>query len=382
MDEKPLNPFPIHGYFGPDLFCDREDEKKTLLEALRNGRNITLFAPRRIGKTGLIRHVFHYLPKWHLVYLDVQEAVVFKDFTNLFLSAILNGLTHQKTFLRKFQDWILSFRPVLQTDPYSGKFQLEIDFKSDTMRRTTIGDALQLLDQTGPGVIALDEFQHIHSWGDGISTEGWLRSETLRLRNTRFIFSGSQFHLMSEMFTSSKRPFYSSTQLMNIDKIDSSVYVAFIINKFKEYGIRIDPHEAQHILSWADGNTYNVQLLCNRVFSKTEKSVKMESIHFAMEEIYSENKLSYFTLRNSMQKFQWKLLEAIALEGMVFAPTSGEFLRKNGLSSGPTVLRALKYLTDRELVYQYIAKNGAKYYQIYDIILMRWLQKGTIPLAQ
>jgi AAA+ ATPase superfamily predicted ATPase len=375
MKEKPLNPFPLHGYFGPRFFCDRENEKNTLLEALRNGRNVTLFAPRRLGKTGLIRHVFHYLPTWNCIYLDVQEAVLFKDFTNLFLASLLNGLTRNKPLFKKFQDWILSLRPVLSTDPHTGSFQLEVDFKSDSLRRTTINDALHFLDQAGPGVIALDEFQHIQTWGDELTTEGWLRSQMQKLKNIRFIFSGSQFHLISEIFNSSKRPFYASTQSMNIGKIDTEVYARFIVSQFHEYGTRISRDEVMNILSWAFGNTYNVQLLCNRVYSKSQNIVKLESIDQAITEIYSENQLSYFALRNSMQKFQWQVLAAIAMEGMVFTPTGGEFLKQYDLPSGAAVLRALKYLTDRELVYEYLTEEGKNYYQVYDIILMRWLQK-------
>ena len=76
-----------------------------------------------------------------------------------------------------------------------------------------------------------------------------------------------------------------------------------------------------------------------------------------------------------MQKFQWQVLAAIAMEGMVFTPTGSEFLKQYDLTSGPAVLRALKYLTDTELVYEYLTEKGENYYQVYDIILMRWLQK-------
>lgn len=206
MTEKLLNPFPIQGYFGPEYFCDREKEKNDLIEAVRNGRNVTLFAPRRIGKTGLIRHVFYHLPKWNCIYFDVQEAISLDDFVNGFMSAIFNGIAKRKNVLRKFQDWIFSMRPVISTNPHTGSFEVEIDFKSGTQQRNTMKEAMALLDASGPAVIALDEFQHIHTWGDEpLAVEGWLRSEVQKLKNVRFIFSGSQFHLLSEMFQSDRK---------------------------------------------------------------------------------------------------------------------------------------------------------------------------------
>lgn len=58
MKNIPTNPFLITGYQGPDYFCDREKETASLMSALKNGRNITLISPRRMGKTGLIKNVF------------------------------------------------------------------------------------------------------------------------------------------------------------------------------------------------------------------------------------------------------------------------------------------------------------------------------------
>ena len=376
MEEEPINPFPIHGYFGPEYFCDREKEKNDLTDAVRNGRNVTLFAPRRIGKTGLIRHVFYHLPKWNCIYFDMQEAISLSDFVNGFISAILNGIAKKKNAVQKFQDWIFSMRPLITTNPHTGNFEVEIDFKSGIQQRSTIKEAMAWLDKLGPSVIALDEFQHIHSWEDDhLAVEGWLRSEIQKLKNVRFIFSGSQFHLLSGMFQSAKRPFYASTQSMRVDKIDPNVYSAYIQKHFKENRITIGLADIETIISWADGNTYNIQLLCNRLYARANRSVTASMIDEAIVDIYEEGKLSYYSLRNSMTKSQWQVLSAIAAEGMVFSPTASEFIRKYDLGSGPSVLRALEYLLKRELTYQYLTGDGKSYYQVYDIILMRWLQK-------
>ncbi len=61
MIKKPSNPFLLTGYISPTYFCDRAEETQRLTSALRNGRNVTLVSPRRMGKTGLIHHAFHML---------------------------------------------------------------------------------------------------------------------------------------------------------------------------------------------------------------------------------------------------------------------------------------------------------------------------------
>ena len=59
--KKLENPFVYQGYEGPDYFFDRTEETENIISALRNGRNVTLISPRKIGKTGLICHAFHQL---------------------------------------------------------------------------------------------------------------------------------------------------------------------------------------------------------------------------------------------------------------------------------------------------------------------------------
>ena len=71
------NPFVIYGYCSPEYFCDREQETHDLIDAVSNGRNVTLLSPRRMGKTGLIQNAFHRLRAegvWTPIYVDVFAA--------------------------------------------------------------------------------------------------------------------------------------------------------------------------------------------------------------------------------------------------------------------------------------------------------------------
>ena len=52
------NPFITYGYESPEYFCDREAEAEQLMSLLVNGNHTALISPRRMGKTGLIRHCF------------------------------------------------------------------------------------------------------------------------------------------------------------------------------------------------------------------------------------------------------------------------------------------------------------------------------------
>ena len=93
---KPNNPFLIAGYYSPEFFCDREAETSAILDALHNGRNVTLIAPRRMGKTGLIRHAFYRLQEQKTdiatLYMDIYSTQSMGDFVRVFANTVLGKL--------------------------------------------------------------------------------------------------------------------------------------------------------------------------------------------------------------------------------------------------------------------------------------------------
>ena len=96
MKSQIYNPFLITGYESPEYFCDRKKETEDLLDTLHNGRNITLTSPRRLGKTGLIKHIYYLLkqqdPSVVTVYIDLYPTTSLYDFTQTFASAVLGQL--------------------------------------------------------------------------------------------------------------------------------------------------------------------------------------------------------------------------------------------------------------------------------------------------
>lgn len=80
---KLQNPFVLLGYAGEEYFCDREKETEELISALRNGRNITLRSPRRIGKTGLI-----FLNDNEYIYPTENGYIVYERFMAIWLQRL------------------------------------------------------------------------------------------------------------------------------------------------------------------------------------------------------------------------------------------------------------------------------------------------------
>ena len=90
--KHPQNPFITVGYAGPEWFCDRKEETASLLRSITGNSSVTLTSIRRIGKTGLIRHVLAQLPKETVgIYLDIQPAENLAEFLNILATSLVNA---------------------------------------------------------------------------------------------------------------------------------------------------------------------------------------------------------------------------------------------------------------------------------------------------
>ena len=78
------NPFPVVGYHGPELFCDREKEAGILSRNFQGGQNTTLISLRRMGKTALIHHVFNRIlrkKQAYCLYVDLYPTRSIRELT-------------------------------------------------------------------------------------------------------------------------------------------------------------------------------------------------------------------------------------------------------------------------------------------------------------
>jgi len=376
MAKDITTPFPVSGYQGPELFCNRVEEISTITNAIKGGRNITLFSIRRMGKTSLIQHFFHLFGKEKnrlTLYVDIMPTFNLKDFTNQLATAIVQAFPENTSFGKKIWGWIKGLRPQISFDPYNGLPQLSFEIGQVGEQKASIKNLLQFMDQSGKKtVIAIDEFQQITRYPEA-ETEAWLRSEIQQLQNVNFIFSGSQKHLLLEMFNSTKRPFYSSTQMLPVGGIGKEHYAPFIAHHIKAGNKSIKEDVIDFILEWCRFHTFYVQTLCNRVYASQEKNISINTVQLIIKRILAENEAVYFTFRELLTGPQWSLLIAIAKEGRVYTPTAGAFIQKNQLGTPATVKRSLDSLMDKEMIFRESNASG-NYYQVYDLFLSRWLE--------
>lgn len=367
------NPFLLYGYEGPEYFCDRKEETEEMVSSLRNGCNITLMSPRRYGKTGLIRHVFHKIkeqdPDAACFYIDIYATNSLYDFVQTFAKAVVGKLD---TPMQKAENIITkifkSSQITMSTDFMTGLPQLSLNF-APQYTESTLDEIFTYISQSQRNCyIAFDEFQQVTEYPEK-NVEALLHTHIQKMNNAHFVFSGSRLHMMMEMFNSPKHPFYRSTEKLNLGTLDEAVYYSFAEEKLKEKDVSL-PYDAFHELySMVDGVTWYIQAVLNRLYRLTDKTVTVKDMNEVIIKIILSEEEDYKRLFHLLTANQANLLLAIAREGSVAEPMSGQFLRKHQLKSTSSVQRALKYLADEE--YIYLSERG---YIIYDRFFGIWLK--------
>jgi len=375
---NPTTPFPTTGYYGPDYFCDREKETKTLIDNINGGLSTTMVAIRRIGKTGLIKHLQYKLSDEMIcIYTDILPTEDSVDFLNTLATAILNSVPEKTSFGTKIWDFIKSLRPVISFDALSGEPQVSFNVQPKESEHQ-IEVLFSFLEKQEKRILfAIDEFQQILNYPEK-NIEAWLRKIIQQLKNVVFIFSGSQQHLMNEMFANPAKPFYRSTVFLKLDKLGFAQYQNFILEKFSGSNKKIELETITEILHWTGIHTYYVQLLCNRVFINSGDEITSETWRQEAIKILNEYEYVFFGYRDLLTKQQWNLLKSIAHEERVFAITSKDFIQKYKLGSPSTVNRSVISLLQKELIFSQYNEEGKMYYSVYDVFFQRWIQNQNI----
>ena len=368
------NPFIYQGYESPKYFCDREVETKTLLSHLKNGRNVTLISLRRIGKTGLIKNTFYHLKEQEkdatCLYIDIFATKNLHDFVELLGVMVINEIVRKNaSFIEKTISFFSALRPVLSMDPLTGEPSVSITVEP-SKEDITIQSIFNYLNDSEQEVyIAIDEFQQIAEYPEK-GTEALLRSYIQFAQHVHFIFSGSKFHLMAEIFGSPKHPFYQSTEMMGLKPLDSDVYYDFCLQFFKEKGGNIEKEIFEYLYNMFEGHTWYIQCIMNRLYEANTNVESTEQVNAAILSILAGREPQFESLSQFFTDNQFSLLKAIAKEGIVAQPTAGRFIKSHNLSGASSTKAALKVLEDKELVYR--KPEG---YIIYDRFMDLWLKR-------
>lgn len=368
--KPPFNPFVINAYQGKSFFCDREKELETLIQHIKNDRNIVLYAWRRFGKSALIHRLFEDLEgsnEFETIYVDLLATQNLGESIQAIASGIYEKFGKTSSGIgATLHKLLASIGASLNFNPHTGFPEISVNLrKPEKATESLHALGVFLKSRKKRIVLAIDEFQQISEYEP--QAEAIFRTWVQEIPEVRFIFSGSHRSMMEAMFTETKRPFYQSSQLEALNPIDLVKYTDFIRDHFLKAKKEITDSSISKIYELSRGQTYTIQLLCNRLYS-TYQRISETEVHLIFQQILDQQKVIYANFQKILTRTQWNVLKAIAKEEPLFNPFAKEFIAKHDLGATSSVRTAIKALEKQEMVIQ---DQGA--YLVHDVQLARWL---------
>lgn len=230
-----------------------------------------------------------------------------------------------------------------------------------------------LKEKKKPIVMAIDEFQQINEYKQS-RLAATLCGHIQNTPNVSYIFSGSKKHTLLHMFSSPNQPFFNSTQLYPLLKIDNIVYEEFIYRHFLKAKKNISSKYIQDLLEWTYTHTSNVQEFCSRLYELDTIEITDEHLKTVKSKIFYNYEQIYFNYRELLTFTQWQVLKAIGIEDQLIQPTGKAFISAHNLGAQSSVKRAIVSLVDNDMVSIHYDENENKIYSVQDVFLRRWIQ--------
>jgi uncharacterized protein len=264
-----VNPFVYSRPVPPEDVVDRDEEVRQLLRSAVGGHYVRLYAPRKYGKTSLLKRALRdgerdegLVP----VLVDLYRVSSVADVTVRLERAYAKQL---KGELRKRVEAFLQRSGVgLSLGAFGISAQLQLEPMQDPLPALHALLELPLRLEASGGYrayIAFDEFQDIGRI-DGL--DGLLRSHIQHHGEVAsYVFAGSEPGLMRLLFESKDRPLYGSAVPMRLGRLDDADIAAYVAARFEATG-RAVGETLNPLLRTAHGHPQRAMLLAHRLWEE------------------------------------------------------------------------------------------------------------------
>ena len=356
-----MNYFPL-GIAKGNAFCNRVAERKQLIGNVKKGQHTIVISPRRYGKSSLI---LYSLDESKFLYerVDLFVAVSAKTIEEQILNGVKNLLNRvssvpeQVVAVIKSNIRNLKSKWIVGTDGF--KIELIPGNESDSV--SVITESLQMLENVLRkkklmAVFFIDEFQEIGVLANSKGIEGAIRHVAQESEKLRFVFSGSNRHILTNMFDDRTRPLYSLCDRITIDRMKEEDYVAYInAVSNKSWGKDLDKSVIDEILLLTERHPYYVNVLCDKIWSHCDNKFPAHPVVAQLwQEYIFQEKSKIAKDLSSLNTSQKKLLIAIS-KGATKDFTSKATLHELDFSSS-AVIKSLKLLEEGDYINRHI--NG------------------------
>ncbi len=328
-----LNPFVFNRPVGAEDLIDRDEESRQLLRLAEGGHAVRLSAPRRYGKTSLLRRLGAEADKAGMNYVEVDFYGVLSR--QDVAERLEEGYEKLRSAPRRVALAVIkTLRPAASVGV--GGVRLESRPRADEGIGRRLSGLLdlpvQIYERTGKRtLVAFDEFQSLLAVDAGI--DGLFRSRIqLQGDAASYVFAGSHPGLMTQLFGAHERPFFGQARSLRLDPLPDAEIIEHVGARFeatgKEVGRAMEP-----LLDLASGHPQRAMLLAHHLWEQTPDRGVAEAEHWqaALRDVFSEQDDALRATWDSLEVKEQAVFRALAEGEPIFAART---LERFNLSKG------------------------------------------------
>jgi AAA+ ATPase superfamily predicted ATPase len=372
------NPFRYGDLALDEAFTDREAETRELKEDIRNGQNVVLFAPRRYGKSSLVWRATQQLlaaGEALVAQVDLLATPSKEKLAEKLATSIFEDLAPPVERVREKVGSLFSglrITPKVVLDPNTGN----VTFGFDAGHATEDVDAtLERLFELPAQIAAerkkrvalvIDEFQEVVEIDSHLPA--LMRSIFQGQTEVAHVYLGSKRHMMERIFNDDNEPFWRSAKQMEIGVIPPALFAPYVEERFARTDRGIDRSLVDRVLGVTRGHPYATQELCYFLWEEVPEgfSAGEGDLDDALAAVLRSENSHFDRIWDKAARSHRLVLQALAKEPS--RPISEEYRRRHGLPADATVRKAIRTLSEDELVLR--DDDG---YRIAEPFLAEWI---------
>jgi AAA+ ATPase superfamily predicted ATPase len=336
-------------------YCNRIEDIKKIDKLVQSGRKIVLYAPRRYGKSSLVKNIVgrHFQNKKNhmTLYVNLMEVQSLYHISERILQSLKEVLKFKYPLKSSFNSIVESFKGLtisLSTDPSTQlpSFELKPLFENDKKNISQIFSVIQNLSKQYKIFIIFDEFQDISNVEQAA---GILRNEIQTLKALPIAMLGSKKELLNKIFSSNKSPFFGFGDEISLSFISHLDWQFYFNERLFPYSISMEAMEyicttlqnVPNAICEIGASLRESKRILNKkkLFEITDVAEIMQSLILAKESTYRFQE-GLFSTKEQL------LMRAIAKRGYLLKPTEQSVVHETKTSSG-SLIKIIQRLTQK-----------------------------------
>ena len=329
-----LNPFVFSHPVDPESLVDRDHEAGQLLELAEGSHATRLSAPRRYGKTSLLRRVGGEAEKAGFNYVEVDfYGVISQEDVAVRLERAYSNLRSAPRRVAIAAIRTLRPRVGVGAGPLRVDAQPQAPTADSSALLGLLDLPLELFKRTGTRtLVAFDEFQALLAVDPQI--DGLFRSRIQHHGEAAsYIFAGSHPGLLEQLFGAQERPFFGQARALKLAPLDDADLAEYIGARFEAGGRDVAP-TLDALLDLAQGHPQRSMLLAHHLWERTPagESATPERWEQAVAGAFAEHEEALHAAWDALEIKEQAVMAALAVADRPLF--SEQTLQRYNLSKG------------------------------------------------